>query len=148
MKIEEEIKANFKDERFKAMINLKFTSNWLNLKHNKALEQFGISLPQYNILRILRGAKGEALSVSSIRERMVERSPNTTRLMDKLIEKKMIERVRCLEDRRVIYVKITQNGFSFLEKIDESFENQEDVMRKINLNEARQLNEILDKIRS
>lgn len=147
MKLEDEIKTTFKDERFKAMINIKFTANWMNNLQNKSLEQFGLSIPQYNILRILRGSQGNPLSVNSIRDRMVEKSPNTTRLMDKLIEKNLIERVRCEQDRRVVYVSITAYGLDLLRQMDDYLKNIDDFMAKISEQEAIMLNELLDKLR-
>lgn len=147
MNIEDEIQVKFTDERFKAMINIKFTANWLNTIHNKSLEPYGLSLAQYNILRILRGAKGEVLSVTDVRDRMVERSPNTTRLMDKLLEKLLIERVRCESDRRIVYVRIVEKGLTLLLEIDEVLSNMDDAMQHISIAEAEKLNEILNKIR-
>jgi MarR family transcriptional regulator, 2-MHQ and catechol-resistance regulon repressor len=147
MKLEDEIKTTFKDERFKAMINIKFTANWMNSIQNKSLENFGLSIPQYNILRILRGAKGDSLSVTTIRDRMVEKSPNTTRLMDKLIDKKFIERVRCEQDRRVVYVTITQAGLDLLDQMDEQLNAMDDFMSRISLQDAEILNNLLDKLR-
>lgn len=147
MKLEDEIKTTFKDERFKAMINIKFTANWMNTLQNKSLDNYGLTIPQYNILRILRGAKLEPLSVNVIRQRMVEKSPNTTRLMDKLIDKQLIERVRCDEDRRVVYASITQQGLELLAHLDVKFKDTDDFMQRITPEEARLLNELLDKIR-
>jgi len=147
MKLEDEIKTTFKDERFKAMINIKFTAKWMNNLQNRSLEQFGLSIPQYNILRILRGSQGDPLSVNSIRDRMVEKSPNTTRLMDKLIDKQFIERVRCDHDRRVVYVSITNDGLKLLQQMDDHFQNIDDFMSKITEEEANTLNVLLDKLR-
>lgn len=148
MKIEEAIQTTFKDERFKAMINLKYTANWMNTHQNKSLEEFGLTIPQYNILRILRGSKGTSLSVNTIRDRMVEKSPNTTRLMDKLIDKELIERTRCEKDRRVVYVMITEKGLDLLNEINIRLGDSSDFMRNITPEEARLMNELLDKIRS
>lgn len=148
MKIEEAIQTTFKDERFKAMINLKYTANWMNTHQNKGLEEFGLTIPQYNILRILRGSKGMSLSVNTIRDRMVEKSPNTTRLMDKLIDKELIERARCEKDRRVVYVMITEKGLDLLNEITIKLGDSSDFMRNITLEEASLMNELLDKIRS
>ncbi len=147
MKIEDAIQTTFKNERFKAMINIKYTANWMNTLQNKSLETYGLTIPQYNILRILRGSKGTPLSVNNIRERMVEKSPNTTRLMDKLIDKKLIERVRCEKDRRVVYVMITEAGLTLLAEMDEVFADADDFMTRISEEEAKAINAILDKIR-
>ena len=107
-------------------------------------KSFGISPQQYNILRILNGAN-EPLKVQVIKERMIERSPNATRLMDKLCDKNLIERERCEQDRRVVYVKIAKEGLQLLSRIDKS-ENLK-FLEKITEEEAKTLSDILDKIR-
>ncbi|WP_088324902.1 MarR family winged helix-turn-helix transcriptional regulator [Polaribacter tangerinus] len=142
--ISNDIKSKFKNEKIKAYINLKYTANWLNSKENEFFKPYGISPQQYNILRILRGAKKE-MKVQVIKERMIERSPNATRLMDKLFEKKYIKRSRCKHDRRVVYVSISKEGLAILEEIDvnknlEYFEN-------LTSEEATILSDLLDKIR-
>lgn len=145
MGIEDHINARFKDEMHKAIVNVRFTSNWIGAYYSKQLERFGLSLPQFNILRILRGA-GEALSVNLVKQRMLEKSPNTTRLIDKLIEKKLIKRTRSKKDRRIVLVAIRPEGLKMLNDIDIIFDelNLDHVLRN---DEARQLNLLLDKIR-
>ena len=123
MKIDDEIKAVFKSPQQKAVVNVRFTSNFLSNYQNSFMARFDISMPQFNILRILRGAK-EALSVHTVKDRMIEKSPNTTRLMDKLIDKGLIDRIRCEEDRRVVYVSITEKGLELLAQIDVDFEKK------------------------
>lgn len=145
MGIEQQIKAKFKSDHHKAIVNIRFTSNWISAYHNKQLIKFDLSLPQFNILRILRGA-GEQLSVKVVKERMLEKSPNTTRLIDKLISKKMVRRSRCKDDRRVVYIEITNSGLSTLKKIDSVFD---DISLEGTLSDSEviKLNELLDKIR-
>lgn len=104
-------------------------------------------MPQFNILRILRGAK-EALSVHTVKGRMIEKSPNTTRLMDKLIDKGLIDRVRCESDRRVVYVSITEKGLDLLAQIDVDFEKTSLFPRALTDEEANMLSDLLDKLRS
>ena len=139
-----EINSTFPNERIKALLNIKFTANFLDNIGNAQLKPFNISEQQYNILRILRGAK-EAITVKTVKERMVQKSPNSTRLMDKLCDKGLIERVRCENDRRVVYVKINKKGLALLKKIKmDDFEN---VLNNISDKEAKTLNELLDKLR-
>lgn len=139
-----EINSKFPNERVKAMLNIKYTANYFDQIGNAFLKPFNISEQQYNVLRILRGA-GEKLKVNVVKERMVQKSPNSTRLMDKLCDKKLIERTRCEEDRRVVYVKITKKGLDLLSEINiEEFDTQ---MNKISEEEAKTLNELLDKLR-
>ena len=139
-----EINSTFPNERIKALLNIKFTANFLDNIGNAQLKPFNISEQQYNILRILRGAN-ESITVKTVKDRMVQKSPNSTRLMDKLCDKGLIERVRCENDRRVVYVKINKKGLALLKKIKmDDFEN---VLNNISDKEAKTLNELLDKLR-
>jgi len=139
-----EINSTFPNERIKALLNIKFRANFLDNIGNAQLKPFNISEQQYNILRILRGAN-ESITVKTVKDRMVQKSPNSTRLMDKLCDKGLIERVRCENDRRVVYVKINKKGLALLKKIKmDDFEN---VLNNISDKEAKTLNELLDKLR-
>lgn len=139
-----EINSKFPNERVKALLNIKFTANYLDTIGNTILKPFNISEQQYNILRILRGAE-DAITVKTIKERMVQKSPNATRLMDKLCNKGLIERDRCENDRRVVYVKISTKGLALLNKI--KINEFDGYMNNISENEAKLLNELLDKLR-
>lgn len=142
--IAKDINSTFPNEKVKALINIKYTANWLDTIGNTVLKPYKISVQQYNILRILKGAN-EAITVNTVKQRMIQKSPNSTRLMDKLCDKALIERTRCEHDRRVVYVKITNKGLELLSKINiDEFNNQ---MNNITENEAKLLNKILDKIR-
>ena len=142
--LEKDLNAKFDSDWVKAIINIKYTAGWLDQLGNKILKPFNISEPQFNILRILRGAN-EPITVKTIKARMIQKSPNATRLMDKLCEKELIKRVRCENDRRAVYVEITNDGLEVLEKIN---------MKKMNAHlnmlsdmDAIKLNKLLDKIR-
>ncbi|WP_372794714.1 MarR family winged helix-turn-helix transcriptional regulator [Lutibacter sp.] len=142
--IAKDINSTFPNEKVKALINIKYTANWLDAIENEILKPYQISVQQYNILRILRGAKKE-IPVNTIKERMIQKSPNATRLMDKLCDKNFIERTRCENDRRVVFIKISEKGLKILDKIDsKEFENH---MNAITEEEAKLLNKLLDKIR-
>lgn len=142
--ISKDIKSKFPNNKVKALINIKYTANWLNSKENDFFKPYGISPQQYNILRILRGA-GEPTKVQIIKDRMIERAPNATRLMDKLCGKKLIERVRCEHDRRVVYINISKQGLELLSTIDSFIDV--DFLEKLSEEEALQLSNLLDKIR-
>ena len=146
MEIGKEIKSTFKTSQQKAIVNIRFTSNWMAQRQNSYMAKFDISMAQFNILRILRGAK-DFINVNTIKDRMVEKSPNTTRLMDKLIDKNLIERKRCEEDRRVVYVKISERGLELLSKIDLDFMDVFDFNDRISSEEAETLSNLLDKLR-
>jgi DNA-binding MarR family transcriptional regulator len=146
MKIEDEIQTRFKTPQQKAIINIRYTSNFLGNIQNSLMDQYGLSMAQFNILRILRGAKS-AINVQTVKERMIEKSPNTTRLMDKLIEKELIERTRCTNDRRVVYVEISKGGLALLKAIDDN----SDILNMIQVGlsdlESQHLSDLLDKVR-
>lgn len=145
MEIGKEINSQFKNPQHKAVVNIRYTSNWMASIQNSFMSKFDLTMPQFNILRILRGAK-DFLSVNTVKQRMVEKSPNTTRLMDKLIEKELIDRVRCEEDRRVVYVKISDKGLKVLEQIDNEFQTVS-FSERLTDKEAELLSSLLDKIR-
>ncbi len=142
--LSKDIKSTFKSNKVKALINIKYTSNWLSSKENEFFKPYGISPQQYNILRILRGAI-DKVKVQVVKERMIERAPNATRLMDKLCDKNLIERERCSEDRRVVYVKITAEGLSLLKEVDKN--NNLNFLNNLSEEEALVLSNLLDKIR-
>lgn len=142
--ISKDIQSKFENKKIKALINIKFTSNWLNSKENSFFKPYGISPQQFNILRILRGAKKE-IKVQNIKDRMIERAPNATRLMDKLFDKNLIGRFRCEDDRRVVYVNITKTGLDLLQQIDAL--NNISFLDKLSEQEAATLSDLLDKIR-
>lgn len=146
MKIEDAVQTKFKTPQHKAVINIRYTSNYLIHFQNSFMANFDLSMPQFNILRILRGAKG-ALNVNTVKERMIEKSPNTTRLMDKLIEKGLIDRTRCDSDRRVVFVQITERGLEVLEHIDKKFEGSSFMPESLTDEEANLLSDLLDKVR-
>jgi MarR family 2-MHQ and catechol resistance regulon transcriptional repressor len=139
-----DIQSTFKNEWIKAALNVKYTANYLANLSEKFFEPYGISSQQYNVLRILRGAK-KPITVSDIKSRMVEKTPNTTRLMDKLCAKQLIKRSRSEADRRTVYSEITQTGLSLLAEIDKT--NHTIATNLITEEEAKELNRLLDKIR-
>lgn len=142
--ISKDIHSKFPSIKVKALLNILYTANWINSHQNTFFKPFGISPQQFNILRILRGA-GEPLKVQTIKERMIERAPNATRLMDKLCDKNLIDRLACSEDRRVVHISITNKGLSLLNEISKEF--REDVLENLTEEEAEQLSHLLDKIR-
>ncbi|GAB5418567.1 MAG: MarR family transcriptional regulator [Crocinitomicaceae bacterium] len=148
MKIEDAIQSKFPSPQVKAIVNLRYTANFVGAIQNSFMSGFGLTMPQFNILRILRGAGGD-ITVNTVKDRMIEKSPNTTRLMDKLIDKGLISRTRCGEDRRVVYVKISKAGLDLLTEIDVKFEDEEEKFVPYQLSDAdaEKLSELLDKLR-
>ena len=142
--ISKDIQSKFVSDKVKALINIKYTANWLSSKETEFFKPYGISPQQYNILRILRGAK-DKIKVQVVKDRMIERAPNATRLMDKLCDKTLIERERCDHDRRVVYVKITNQGLTLLSTIDDN--KNLSFLENLTEEEAVVLSDLLDKIR-
>lgn len=143
--ISKDIQSKFPSNKVKAFINIKYTANWLSSQENEFFKPFGISPQQFNILRILKGA-GKAIKVQEIKNRMIERAPNATRLMDKLCGKELIERIACPDDRRVVHIAITDNGLELLAKIEEDIGNI-NPLKNLSNEEAVILSDLLDKIR-
>lgn len=142
--IEALTKSKIKDERIRLMVNLMYTASWVNNYFNEFVKPYNISNQQYNILRILRGA-GDWLNMAEVKSRMIEKSPNATRLTDKLISKELIERKRSDQDRRVVYVRITQKGLDLLDEISEIDDSS--LLDRIDPKDAKELNRVLDAIR-
>ena len=142
--ISEDINSKFPNNKVKALLNIIYTANWIKSHQNAFFKTYSISPQQYNILRILKGST-EPLKVQIIKERMIERSPNATRLMDKLCAKQLINRIACPDDRRVVHIEITKKGLSLLDNI--STQMNLDFLKNLNEKEAGQLSDLLDKIR-
>ena len=139
-----DLQSKFENNKMKALINILYTANWITAQQNEYFKEFGLSPQQYNILRILRGAGGP-LNVQTIKERMSDRSPNATRLMDKLCAKNLIQRIPSEEDRRVVKVLITQQGLDLMSAIPNTVNTR--VLEHITEDEAEQLSNLLDKMR-
>ena len=139
-----EINSTFPNSRVKALLNIVYTANWITSYQNEYFKKYGISPQQYNILRILRGSE-TPLKVQTIKDRMLERSPNATRLMDKLCAKQLIERLPSEHDRRVVKIAITKDGLNLLKAIPNDLNS--DLIKNLSEEEAEQLSHLLDKMR-
>ena len=148
MRLEEEIKQkSFQSEYHKLAVNLQFTANWLNVLHFKVLRPFGISSQQFNVLRILKGQFPNPSSLILIRERMLDKDSNASRLIDKLENAGLTKRVQCPSDRRQVEITITEKGLELLEIINPKVEELKSVLTGLNVEEAGTLNNLLDKLR-
>jgi len=145
--IENELKTVFKNEHHKCMLNIMFTGNWFLRLHTQALKPFGISQQQYNMLRILRGA-GSSLNMNEVKERMLDKTPNLTRMTEKLIQKELIVKTRGPLDRRNIYIKISEKGLAILKDIDKLWIEDNAPELKLTNEECKTISHLLDKIRN
>jgi DNA-binding MarR family transcriptional regulator len=148
MSIEKEINQKFfRNEHHKSIINLIYTFNWITEKVKNILDRCEVTSQQFNILRILRGA-GEPLSTLQIRQRMLDKMSDTSRIVDRMVKKDLVKKVVCKTDKRLVDVTITDKGKDVLAQLDK-YENELDgIMRNLSLEETRQLNTLLDKIRN
>lgn len=145
--IDSEIKSKFTSDKHRFVTNLVFTANWIQNAFNEDLKPYKISSQQYSILRILKGV-GDWARMSEVKDGLLEKSPNTTRLADKLIQKQLIERKASETDRRVVYVRISKKGLELFEEINK----QESIIQKaldqnISTKEAKLISSVLDKLR-
>lgn len=149
MKLEKEIQqTQFESEHLKAVLNVMVTNNWIVSRHSKFLKQFDLSLPQYNVLRILRGAKNKPMMLSDITERMLDKMSNATRLVEKLKQKGLVDRELCETNRRQVDISITESGLDLLATIDVLLMTFSKKYLNITIAEAELLNNILDKWRT
>ena len=142
------IKANLSLNK-KTVLNISFTSIWVKDEILNALKPHDISIEQFNVLRILRGKKGEPTNLQDIQERMINKMSNTTRLVDKLIMKGLVERFICEKNRRKVDIYITENGLNLLKELDPIVEKTEETLTS-NLTEQEliDLNTLLTKLRA
>jgi len=148
MGIEQDInQSKFRNEHQKAAINLIYTYNWVTEKLKSIFEREDITSQQFNILRILRGA-GQPLSTLQIRQRMLDKMSDTSRIVDRLVLKGLVKKNICANDKRLVDVYITDKGKKLLEKLDKYNEEMDGVFGNISDADAKALNRILDKIRN
>lgn len=151
MSIETDIKQTtpFKTPYHRAFVNVMYTSNWVVDSQMRMLKPFGLTLQQYNVLRILRGQHPNPVKVSDITERMLDKMSNASRLVDKLVAKRLVLRTECPSDRRAVDVVITEQGMALLKRLD-VHQTEWDRMQsgKLTEDEAVHLSQLLDRLRS
>lgn len=148
MSIEKDIQQpKFRNEYHKTVVNLIFTYNWITEKTKQFFEKGDITSQQYNILRILRGA-GKPLSTLQIRQRMLDKMSDTSRIVDRLVKKELVQKVICKTDRRLVDVTITDAGMQLLDRLDSYNEQMDSMLGNLTEEDAKMLNHLLDKIRS
>lgn len=149
MGIEQDIKQNqFASEKAKAAINIIFTGNWIAQQQTELLKPFDLTVQQYNVLRILRGQQGKPITVLGITERMLDRMSNASRLVDKLLEKELVQRMECPNDRRAVDILILPKGLELLKAIDVLQEEWGNKHILLNDEKLIQLNSLLDEFRT
>lgn len=148
MGIEKDIQqSKFRNAYQKASINLIYTLAWMRDKTKCIFEEEDITPQQFNILRILRGSFPQPLSTLQIRERMLEKMSDTSRIVDRLISKGLVKKLTCKTDRRLVDVVITDKGKKLLERLDEKQDDIDAVLGNLSEKDANILSDLLDKIR-
>ncbi len=149
MSLEKEIRQEkFNSEHQKASINILYTGSWLYNINVSYLKKFGITPEQFNVLRILRGSNPQPMMLADITARMIDKNSNCTRLVEKLRQKSLVSRVICANNRRQVDISITERGLQVLKRIDADTPDWTGALEKITKAEAKELNRILDKLRS
>ena len=139
--------AKFRNNHQKAGINLLYTISWIRDRTKPIFESEDITPQQFNILRILRGSFPQPLSTLQIRERMLDKMSDTSRIVDRLIVKGLVKKLTCKQDRRLVDVIIADKGKKLLERLDERQDEIDGVLKNLTEKEASQLSDLLDKIR-
>ncbi|MBC7686845.1 MAG: MarR family transcriptional regulator [Aquabacterium sp.] len=147
MSIEKDINQRlFKSEHQRALVNLIFTYNWTTAQLKTLFGKQGLTMQQFNILRILRGSE-KPISTLQIRERMLDKMSDTSRIVDRLVIKKLAKKVICKTDKRLVDVSITEKGKTLLHHIDLEENQIESIIQSLSATEAKTLNKLLDKMR-
>ena len=148
MKLEEAIKSNrFTDEQHRATVNLLYSTYWLKSNLSIVLKECGLTLEQHNVLRILRGSHPGQLCVKEIASRIVEKSSNVPRIVDRLVAKKLVKRAQSKEDKRETLVSLTEKGIATIEHAKNEVERLTKEIVNLTANEAATLNALLEKMR-
>lgn len=147
MSIKDDLQINFRSEYLKARVNIYLTNVYLMGKMNHLIKPHQLSIAQFNTLRILRGQFPKTASIGLIKERMVDKNSDISRMIDRLFIKKLVDRVECRDDRRQKDVKITKKGLEILTSIDSLEIELDSSLHHLSLKEINELNRLLDKLR-
>ncbi|MEM6631549.1 MAG: MarR family transcriptional regulator [Bacteroidota bacterium] len=148
MRLEEEIhQRNFRNPRQKALINLVFTHGWVSHKLKSILRSYDLSIPQYNVLRILNGAFPEPLTTSTIAARMLDKASDASRLVDRMHKKGWVEKNVCENDKRLVDVKLSSKGKELTQQLALIDDDLDGILGNLSVEQASQLNELLDQLR-
>lgn len=149
MRLEEEIQqSKFRNERQKLLINLFYTYNVLSSKMQDFLKSESLTMQQYNILRILRGQHPNPATNSLVKERMLDKNSDVTRIIDRMIRDGLVSRVNCQSDRRRVDITITELGLKKLSRLDQLSVEMDQIAHGVSEDEAIIFNDMLDKLRS
>ena len=148
MRIDEEIQSSkFENNYHKAVINISYTYSWVNNQTRSLFEQHNITLQQFNILRILRGQYPNPATVNLLKDRMLDKMSDASRIVDRLVQKGLVSRCTNTKDRRAVDIRISDKGLEILSKMDQEFKIKDILQNNLTEEEAETLSDLLDKLR-
>jgi len=148
MRIDDEIQSSkFENNYHKAVINISYTYNWVNNETRSLFEKNNITVQQFNILRILRGQYPNPATVNLLKERMIDKMSDASRIVDRLVQKGLVSRCTNTKDRRAVDIRISEQGLKTLAIMDEEFKIKDFLKDNLTEEEAGQLSDLLDKLR-
>lgn len=148
MQIDKEIQStNFEDSYHKVIINISYTYNWLSNASREKFEKHNLTTQQFNILRILRGQYPNPATINLLKERMIDKMSDASRIVDRLIQKGMVSRCTNKQDRRAVDIRISDLGLEVLSTMDNEFKAKDMLKDNLTEEEAAQLSDLLDKLR-
>lgn len=148
MRIDEEIQTTkFEDNYHKVIINITYTDGWLSNLIRPYFEKYNLTNQQFNILRILRGQYPKPATVNLLKERMIDKMSDASRIVDRLVQKELVSRCTNTKDRRAVDVRISEKGLEILKQMDAEFKIKDLLKSNLTLEEAGTLSDLLDKLR-
>ena len=148
MSLEEDIQQqNFRNDYQKATINLLYTHSWLEHKLSAFFKQYDLTLQQYNVLRILKGQYPIPISTSDLRERMLDRMSDASRIVERLYKKNLVIRKVCQNDKRKLDIVLSVKGMEIIDRLEEVVDQLDGFLSGLRPEEVQQLNTLLDKLR-
>ena len=147
MKIDEEIQGKFEDDYHRAVVNLSYTYSWMNNSMRCKFEKHNLTSQQFNILRILRGQYPNPATINLLKERMIDKMSDASRIVDRLVQKELVSRCTNDKDRRAVDIRISEEGLNVLSKMDQEFKTRDMLQNNLTPAEAQALSDLLDKLR-
>jgi DNA-binding MarR family transcriptional regulator len=147
MEIDKEIQGKFEDNYHRATVNIVYSYNWLSYVMREHLEKHNLTQQQYNVLRILRGQLPNPATVNLLKERMLDKMSDASRIVDRLVQKSLVTRCTNNKDRRAVDIRISDEGLAILGILDTELKTSDVIRNNMTEEEAAQLSALLDKMR-
>ena len=147
-KLEDEVfQQDFRNEYHKGVVNLVYTSGFINMALQQLFSRYELTMQQFNILRILRGIHPESCSNSYIKERMLDKNSDVTRIISRLVTRGLVARQSSKADRRKVEIRIQPSGLDLLARMDKNAFEEEQILKNLSEEDVAELNRLLDRIR-